>query len=155
MRRLNYDMYGPIRAMWSGPADVEDGGGGTEPALAADLVINRLFAISLTLASATSLVHDPVASGRLMEAIDGIDALIRDVRQDALFQADSRPASVDLRQSLNHVVNLADAAQADGSTTAELLDLAYSVRRALLQLDSADPPEVLGDDVGQPVGEGG
>lgn len=50
-----------------------------DPAVSADSVIRHLFAISITLASCAKMTDMLVAS-RVMQAIDGLDRVISDLR---------------------------------------------------------------------------
>jgi signal transduction histidine kinase len=67
-----------------------------------DLVIQRLFAIGLSLESTTQLLQPEVAQ-RVAAAVDDIDATIKDIRR-SIFALSAAPGASDLRRDLNEVV---------------------------------------------------
>jgi signal transduction histidine kinase len=68
-----------------------------------DLVIQRLFAIGLTLENAGRLVVRPEVSTRLSTAVDDIDATIKDIRR-TIFELSAPPDSTDLRAELGEAL---------------------------------------------------
>jgi signal transduction histidine kinase len=64
-----------------------------------DLVIQRLFAIGLTLENAGRLAERPEVSTRLSTAVDDIDATIKDIRR-TIFELSAPPQSQDVRAQL-------------------------------------------------------
>jgi hypothetical protein len=98
MEREQNRHGGPVRAVLHRavtPADCQGGGGQTPaffppgPAAGTDagsalagMVVHRLFGVGLTLQSAAGLAGGPVAE-RLQQAVDELDAIIRDVRTAA------------------------------------------------------------------------
>jgi signal transduction histidine kinase len=64
-----------------------------------DLVIQRLFAIGLTLENAGRLEGRPEVSGRISTAVDDLDATIKDIRR-TIFELSTPPESPDLRAQL-------------------------------------------------------
>jgi signal transduction histidine kinase len=68
-----------------------------------DLVIQRLFAIGLTLENAGRLALQPEASSRISAAVDDIDATIKDIRR-SIFELSAATASTDLRAELREVM---------------------------------------------------
>jgi hypothetical protein len=101
-----------------------------------EMGVSRVFAISLILASTKESLGDHPASRRLSEAIDLMDALIRDLRGAAFSERMDQTTETELSDSLRHVIELAETAQTKGPPTAELLDLVHCMQRAALQLDS-------------------
>jgi signal transduction histidine kinase len=75
-----------------------------------DLVIQRLFATGLSLESVTARVTDPVAGKRVHDAIDEIDAAIRDLRSSifGLHARRGETASLDLQ--IEEICTIAQAA---------------------------------------------
>lgn len=71
-----------------------------------DLVIQRLFAIGLSLDSITKRVAEP-ARGRLTEAVDGLDQTIRDIRR-TIFDLSGSAAPGDLRAEVGAVLHDAE-----------------------------------------------
>lgn len=69
-----------------------------------DLVIQRLFAVGLTLQNTTRLVDRPEASGRITKAVADIDATIRDIRQ-SIFALSAPQDTDDLRARIAEVVD--------------------------------------------------
>jgi signal transduction histidine kinase len=67
-----------------------------------DLVIQRLFAIGLSLESTTQLLEPDVAQ-RVAAAVDDIDATIKDIRR-SIFALSADPAASDLRRDLTEVI---------------------------------------------------
>jgi len=70
-----------------------------------DLVIQRLFAIGLTLENAGRRINDPVAGERVAAAVDDLDATIKDIRR-SIFELSAPVASRDLRARLAENVAL-------------------------------------------------
>ena len=68
-----------------------------------DLVIQRLFAVGLTLQNTTRLVDRPEATERITKAVADIDATIRDIRQ-TIFALSAPQNSDDLRARIAEVV---------------------------------------------------
>jgi signal transduction histidine kinase len=65
-----------------------------------DTVIQRLFAVGLSLQSTLRLVHEPTVVSRLTAAVDDLDATVRDVRA-AIFELHTpRVAGRSVRQEL-------------------------------------------------------
>ncbi|MEP6760317.1 MAG: GAF domain-containing protein [Sporichthyaceae bacterium] len=64
-----------------------------------DLVIQRLFAVGLTLENISRLTVRPEVSDRLTGAVDDIDATIKDIRR-TIFELSSPASSSDLRHEL-------------------------------------------------------
>jgi signal transduction histidine kinase len=70
-----------------------------------DLVIQRLFAIGLTLENASRLAERPEVSTRLSTAVDDIDATIKDIRR-TIFELSAPPESRDLRAQLGDALEV-------------------------------------------------
>ena len=68
-----------------------------------DLVIQRLFAVGLTLENAARLTVRPEVTKRITGAVDDIDATIKDIRR-TIFELSSAPRSSDLRAELGEAV---------------------------------------------------
>jgi signal transduction histidine kinase len=68
-----------------------------------DLVIQRLFAIGLSLESTSKLVSRPDAPARIGAAVDDIDATIKDIRR-SIFALSVPAESRDLRSELLNIV---------------------------------------------------
>jgi len=68
-----------------------------------DLVIQRLFAIGLTLDSTARASGDPELGGRLASAVDEIDATIKDIRR-TIFELSAPRESADLRARVVRLV---------------------------------------------------
>jgi signal transduction histidine kinase len=64
-----------------------------------DLVIQRLFAVGLTLENVSRLTIRPEVTDRLTGAVDDIDATIKDIRR-TIFELSVPPSSTDLRSEL-------------------------------------------------------
>ncbi|MFI6818358.1 GAF domain-containing sensor histidine kinase [Nonomuraea sp. NPDC050328] len=74
-----------------------------------DVVIQRLFAVAMTLMGAVRLVERPEAAGRLQHAIDELDETIRQIRSTIFaLQAPSRPDTPSLRA---RIVDLVESAR--------------------------------------------
>jgi signal transduction histidine kinase len=71
-----------------------------------DLVIQRLFAVGLTLQNTTRMVELPQAHERIARAVDDIDATIKDIRH-SIFALSSPEQSEDLRAAVGRVVDRA------------------------------------------------
>ncbi|MEU8266154.1 GAF domain-containing protein [Sphaerisporangium sp. NPDC049002] len=73
-----------------------------------DVVIQRLFAVAMTLMSAVRLVERPEASARLQSAIDELDGTIRQIRSTIFaLTTPSRPGAPSLRAQIVDVVEAA------------------------------------------------
>lgn len=156
-RRLCYDRHGVVLAMWDG--STRDGADGLSDASGrgrhaqplpleyhdeiadnvslVSMAIERLFGVGLTLAASRAMIPDGAGSERIDRAMDEIDILIRDLRT-AVFadhRRDADSARSELRQSLPHLIDLANIAQAESSSTAEHFNLTHTLQRALLELD--------------------
>ena len=70
-----------------------------------DLVIQRLFAIGLTLENASRLAERPEVTTRLSTAVDDIDATIKDIRR-TIFELSAPPESRDLRSELGDALEV-------------------------------------------------
>jgi signal transduction histidine kinase len=70
-----------------------------------DLVIQRLFAIGLTLENASRLAERPEVTTRLSTAVDDIDATIKDIRR-TIFELSAPPESRDLRAELGDALEV-------------------------------------------------
>lgn len=68
-----------------------------------DNVIQRLFVLGLDLAQVTPLVDDAAAEARLSEAIDTIDATIREIRSTIFDLTSPRPPSISLRDQVQEI----------------------------------------------------
>ncbi len=64
-----------------------------------DLVIQRLFAVGLTLQNASRLAERPQVAERIASAVDDIDATIKDIRR-TIFELSTAPESDGLRAEL-------------------------------------------------------
>jgi signal transduction histidine kinase len=71
-----------------------------------DLVIQRLFAVGLTLDNAARITSKPEVEKRITAAVDDIDATIKDIRR-TIFELSSPADSTDLRAELADVVGAA------------------------------------------------
>jgi signal transduction histidine kinase len=70
-----------------------------------DVVIQRLFAVAMTLMSAVRLVEHPEAAGRMQHAIDELDETIRQIRSTIFaLQAPAEPDQPSLRAQIVHLV---------------------------------------------------
>jgi signal transduction histidine kinase len=74
-----------------------------------DLVIQRLFAIGLGLQNTLRLTERPEAADRVNDAIDEIDATIREVRR-SIFSLASPSDTASLRKDLDQVLGAAEDA---------------------------------------------
>jgi signal transduction histidine kinase len=71
-----------------------------------DLVIQRLFAIGLTLENASRLADQPdVVAGRIAAAVDDIDATIKDIRR-TIFELSTSTSSTDVRAELGASISV-------------------------------------------------
>lgn len=68
-----------------------------------DNVIQRLFVLGLDLAQLTPLVNDQEAETRLSDAIDTIDATIREIRNTIFDLTSPRPPSISLRDQVQEI----------------------------------------------------
>jgi signal transduction histidine kinase len=73
-----------------------------------DSVIQRLFAIGLTLDGTGRMARDDVVRERLDVAVDDIDETIRDIRR-SIFELGSSPRDGDLQSEITHLVERASA----------------------------------------------
>lgn len=71
-----------------------------------DLVIQRLFAVGLSLQSLVPLAESPRVSHRLEQAIDDLDATVRDIRR-TIFALGSGDAAADLQTAVTRLVDRA------------------------------------------------
>jgi signal transduction histidine kinase len=69
-----------------------------------DLVIQRLFAIGLTLDNTGRMTQEPPTADRISQAVDDIDLTIKDIRR-SIFQLSAPADSQDLRATLARVVD--------------------------------------------------
>jgi two-component system, NarL family, sensor histidine kinase DevS len=74
-----------------------------------DLVIQRLFAVGLTLENAARMAERPEVSSRIAGAVDDIDATIKDIRR-TIFELSTPPSSSDLRKQLADAVAVIEPA---------------------------------------------
>jgi len=74
-----------------------------------DLVIQRLFAIGLSLENTTRLIDQPEAARRVVVAVDDIDATIKDIRR-SIFALSAPEESPDIRIAVGEVVDRAATA---------------------------------------------
>ncbi|MGZ4610647.1 MAG: sensor histidine kinase [Actinomycetes bacterium] len=70
-----------------------------------DLVIQRLFAIGLTLENAARLAVRPEAQERIHNAVDDIDATIKDIRRSIFELGSGRGSLTDFRAAIGQVVD--------------------------------------------------
>jgi signal transduction histidine kinase len=68
-----------------------------------DLVIQRLFAVGLTLENVSRLTIRPEVTDRLTGAVDDIDSTIKDIRR-TIFELSAPPTSTDLRTELGEAL---------------------------------------------------
>ncbi|MCZ3387214.1 MAG: GAF domain-containing protein [Actinomycetia bacterium] len=68
-----------------------------------DLVIQRLFAVGLTLENAVRLTDQPEVTTRISGAVDDIDGTIKDIRR-TIFELSAPPTSTDLRSEIGEAV---------------------------------------------------
>ena len=71
-----------------------------------DLVIQRLFAVGLSLQSAGRATSDPEVAGRLERAVDDLDDTIKDIRR-TIFALGSLDASADVQTEIARIVDRA------------------------------------------------
>jgi signal transduction histidine kinase len=70
-----------------------------------DLVIQRLFAVGLTLQNASRLAEKPEVARRITTAVDDIDTTIKDIRR-TIFDISVAPTSTDLRAEIRSSIDL-------------------------------------------------
>ena len=73
-----------------------------------DLVIQRLFAIGLSLQSVSRLVADPQVTKRLQVAVEDLDATIRDIRR-SIFALGASDEAADIQTEVTRLVERAAA----------------------------------------------
>ena len=73
-----------------------------------DLVIQRLFAVGLSLQGAGRLTGDPDLAARLEQAVDDLDGTIKDIRR-TIFALGSLDASADVQTEITRIVDRAAA----------------------------------------------
>jgi signal transduction histidine kinase len=73
-----------------------------------DLVIQRLFAVGLSLQGAGRLTVDPDLAGRLEQAVDDLDGTIKDIRR-TIFALGSLDATADVQTEITRLVDRAAA----------------------------------------------
>ncbi len=73
-----------------------------------DLVIQRLFAVGLSLQGAGRLVTDPELAERLEHAVDDLDGTIKDIRR-TIFALGSLDTSADVQTEITRIVDRAAA----------------------------------------------
>lgn len=73
-----------------------------------DLVIQRLFAVGLGLQGATRLVERPEVAARLEQAVDDLDATIKDIRR-AIFGLSSLDTAGDVQAEVTRLVERASS----------------------------------------------
>ena len=73
-----------------------------------DLVIQRLFAVGLSLESAARLAQVPDVSARLERAVDELDGTIKDIRR-TIFALGAMDASTDVQTEIERIVDRAAA----------------------------------------------
>ncbi|GAA4098731.1 GAF domain-containing protein [Nocardioides kongjuensis] len=73
-----------------------------------DLVIQRLFAVGLGLQGATRLVQRPEVAARIEQAVDDLDATIKDIRR-AIFGLSSLESDGDVQAEVTRLVDRAAA----------------------------------------------
>ncbi|TNM39852.1 GAF domain-containing protein [Nocardioides albidus] len=73
-----------------------------------DLVIQRLFAVGLGLQGATRLVQRPEVAARIEQAVDDLDATIKDIRR-AIFGLSSLESAGDVQAEVTRLVDRAAA----------------------------------------------
>ncbi|MBV6728328.1 GAF domain-containing protein [Nocardioides daeguensis] len=73
-----------------------------------DLVIQRLFAVGLGLQGATRLVQKPEVAARIEQAVDDLDATIKDIRR-AIFGLSSLESAGDVQAEVTRLVERAAA----------------------------------------------
>ncbi|HEX5086431.1 MAG TPA: GAF domain-containing protein [Nocardioides sp.] len=73
-----------------------------------DLVIQRLFAVGLSLESSSRLVTDPEVSARLEHAVDDLDSTIKEIRR-TIFALGSMGRATDVQTEIERIVDRAKA----------------------------------------------
>jgi signal transduction histidine kinase len=73
-----------------------------------DLVIQRLFAVGLGLQGATRMVEKPAVAARIEQAVDDLDATIKDIRR-AIFGLSSLESAGDVQAEVTRLVDRAAA----------------------------------------------
>ena len=73
-----------------------------------DVVIQRLFAVGLSLQSTARMVETPEVAGRIDEAVDDLDATIKDIRR-SIFDLARTNASHDIQAEVSRLVDRAAA----------------------------------------------
>jgi signal transduction histidine kinase len=73
-----------------------------------DLVIQRLFAVGLSLESSSRLVTDPEVSSRLERAVDDLDSTIKEIRR-TIFALGSMGRATDVQTEIERIVDRAKA----------------------------------------------
>jgi len=73
-----------------------------------DVVIQRLFAVGLTLESSARQTTDPELSARLGRAVDDLDATIKDIRR-TIFALGSMDSAADVQTEIERIVERAAA----------------------------------------------
>jgi signal transduction histidine kinase len=73
-----------------------------------DLVIQRLFAIGLSLQGASRLAQAPEVTARLTQAVDDLDVTIKDIRR-TIFALGSISTSTDVQSEIERIVERAAA----------------------------------------------
>jgi signal transduction histidine kinase len=68
-----------------------------------DLVIQRLFAVGLTLDNAARITTRPEVERRITQAVDDIDSTIKDIRR-TIFELSGSPRSQDLRAEIGEIL---------------------------------------------------
>nr|WP_184948277.1 GAF domain-containing protein [Planomonospora venezuelensis] len=76
-----------------------------------DVVIQRLFAVAMTLMSMVKRVDDPTAAGRLQHAVDELDQTIKEIRSTIFALQAPPPASGAVRSLRGQVTELVEAAR--------------------------------------------
>ena len=114
------------------PAEGVDDASLTDVIELVHMAVNRVFSISLVLASAREGLGDHPASDRISEAVDGMDALIRELRRVA-FAGYATAADTAIGASRHPVAGIFTPPQGDDSSTEELLDSIRNKQRASLQ----------------------
>lgn len=73
-----------------------------------DLVIQRLFAVGLSLQGAATIVEDPELARRLERTVDDLDDTIKDIRR-TIFALGSLEASTDVQTEISRIVERAES----------------------------------------------
>lgn len=73
-----------------------------------DLVIQRLFAVGLSLQGAATIVEDPDLARRLEQTVDDLDDTIKDIRR-TIFALGSLEASTDVQTEISRIVERAES----------------------------------------------